>query len=227
MPDRLQLLRSITGGNAPTGLLHGEPAVNLADHRLFIGGGAADGYPLGCQSMAYPRRLGAPRIVGDISATALTTFNTTSGQLYFIPFVVPRSVQLMGLGISVTTGSSRGQNVYLGIYGNAVVTGQDAPGELLASGPPAFARNPGNPVSHFSFGLEPGRLYWACLFPLGNPGIRALPAGAQQVALGRVAGSTSSVSYLYAAGSGSTLPDPAPTELVNASGNCPAIYLLE
>lgn len=225
MPDRLQLLRSLTGGSAPSALLAGEPAVNLADHRLFVGGGAAGGYPLGCQPLAYPKRVATPKIVGDVGGTALTTLALTAARLYFVPLVVPRPVALTGLRISVTTASAGAASI--GIYGNAVVSGGDAPGALLASVTGLNTGTTGDKTGALSFTLEPGRLYWAALIASAAATLRALAVGSVHPALGRTANNTTAVTHLFAAGAGSTLPDPAPTALSNGTGACPAIYLME
>lgn len=227
MADIVQLRRSATAGAAPGSLASGEPAVNLADHRLFIGGGAAGGYALGCQSIAYPKRTATPKIAGDIGGTALTTLTLTAARQYLVPFVVPRPVTLTGLRISVTTASAGQAN--LGIYGNAVVGADDAPGGLLATISAVLdTGTTGDKTGSFAaaLALTPGTLYWAGLISSAAAALRALAVGSVQSALGRTVNNTTVISYLYAAGSGSTLPDPAPTTLTNGTGSCPAIYLI-
>lgn len=184
-------------------------------------------YPVNAPAqIAYPKRSATPKIVGDAGGTALTTLGLTAARQYFVPFVVPRQVDLTGLRISVTTQSAGTASI--GIYGNTVVSGDDAPGALLASVTGLDTGNPtGNKTGTLSYTLRPGVLYWASLICSAGPTVRALAVGSVQTALGRTANNTTVISYLYAAGSGSTLPDPAPTSLTDGTGACPAIYLLE
>jgi hypothetical protein len=176
--------------------------------------------------IAYPKRSATPKIVGDVNGTALTTLALTASRQYFIPLVVPRNVKLTGLRISVTTASAGTASI--GIYGNTVVNGDDAPGSLLASVTGLDTGTTGDKTGSLSYTLQAGTLYWASLISSAAATVRALAVASQQTALGRTANNTPVTSYLYAAGSGSTLPTTAPTTLTAAAGAVtPAIYLLE
>ncbi len=176
--------------------------------------------------ITYPKRSATPKIVGDVAGTALTTLALTASRQYFIPFVVPRDVNLTGLRISVTTAATGTASI--GIYGNVVVSGDDAPGDLLASVTNLNTGSTGDKTGSLSYTLQAGVLYWASLISSAAATVRALAVASQQTALGRTANNTTVISYLFVAGSGSTLPTTAPTALSVASGAVtPAIYLLE
>lgn len=178
--------------------------------------------------LAYPKRTSAPKIVGDIGGTALGTATLTASRQLFVPLVVPRRVVLSGLRISVTTAVAGQAN--LGIYGNTVVAGNDAPGARLAQIASLLdTGTTGDKTGSFaaSLTLEPGTLYWASLICSANPSLRALAAASIQPALGRAVNGTAVISHLYVAGSGTTLPNPAPTNLIEATTTLPAIYLIE
>lgn len=176
-------------------------------------------------AIAWPKRTATPRVVGDVAGTAPGTQAVTASRQYFIPFVVPRPVTLTGLSISVTTALAGTASV--GIYGNAQVSGYDAPGSLLASATGINTGTTGDKTGALSLTLAPGTIYWASLICSAAATLRALLVGSIQTSLGRPLGTASIVNCLFAAGSGSTLPATAPTSLSNSTGNLPAIYLIE
>lgn len=176
-------------------------------------------------AIAWPRRTATPRIVGDVGGTALATLALTASRQYFVPFAVPRAVALTGLRISVTTSSAGSASV--GIYGNMVVSGDDAPGSLLASATGLDTGTTGDKTGSLSLTLQPGTIYWASLIGSAAATLRALAVGSVQTSLGRTANNTTVISYLFAAGTGSTIPATAPVSLTAGTGSCPAIYLLE
>jgi hypothetical protein len=176
--------------------------------------------------IAYPKRTATPKIVGDVSGTGLSTVALTASRLHFIPLVVPRSVTLTGLRISVTTAGTGTASI--GIYSNTVVSGDDTPGTLLASVTGLDTGTTGDKTGSLSYTLQVGTLYWVCLIASGAPTIRGLAVASRGVDLGRVSNSTAAVSYLYASGSGSTLPSSISTPPSVASNQVtPSIYLLE
>lgn len=182
--------------------------------------------PAAPAQIAYPKRSATPKIVGDVNGAALTTLALTASRQYFIPLVVPRNVNLTGLRISVTTAAT-GQ-ASIGIYGNTVVSGDDAPGTLLASVTGLDTGTTGDKTGSLSYTLQAGTLYWASLIASAAATVRGLGVNTRGTELGRIVNSTTVASYLYAAGSGSTLPATAPTTLSSAGGLVtPAIYLLE
>ncbi|MCX7671774.1 MAG: hypothetical protein N2439_17110, partial [Anaerolineae bacterium] len=193
-------------------------------HRDVLRGGA---YAF-ANAIAWPKRLATPKIVGDIGGTALTTFGITSSRQYFVPFAVPREVVLSGLRISVTTSSAGAAN--LGIYANATVSGNDAPGARLAQITATLdTGTTGDKTGSFASNLtlRAGVLYWASLIGSAGAVLRALAVASIQCSLGRQVNNTGGISHLFVAGSGSTLPDPAPTSLTDGTGSIPAIYLIE
>ncbi|MEJ5199913.1 MAG: hypothetical protein WHX53_13400 [Anaerolineae bacterium] len=182
--------------------------------------------PAAPAQIAYPKRSATPKIVGDVNGTALTTLALTASRQYFIPLVVPRNVTLTGLRILVTTAATGTASI--GIYGNTVVSGDDAPGTLLASVTGLDTGTTGGKTGTLNYTLQAGTLYWASMIASAAATIRALAVASRGAELGRTANNTTVTSYLYAAGSGSTLPTTAPTTLTAAAGAVtPAIYLLE
>lgn len=229
---RAQLDAAATAGQ----LAAGEPYLITDENRLAVGTSATSYQALAKESeaggsianagaIAWPKRSATPRIVGDVAGTALATLALTASRQYFVPFTVPRAVALTGLRISVTAAAAGTASV--GIYGNALVSGDDAPGTLLASATGLNTGTTGDKSGTLSFTLSPGQIYWASLISSAAATVRALAVGSVQTSLGRTANNTTVISYLFAAGSGSTLPATAPTSLTAGTGSCPAIYLLE
>ncbi|MDD5330207.1 MAG: hypothetical protein PHX38_09395 [Sulfuricella sp.] len=218
---------------AASGLDAGEPYFITDEGRLAIGLSAgtyevfakvseASGYP----SIAYPKRSSAPKIVGDVVGATLTTSALAASRLYYFPLVVPRNVVLTGLRIFGSGGG--GYVVSVGIYGNATVNGNDAPGTLLASVSNLSVSTAGNKDGALSYTLMAGELYWIGLISNAATSLLSLQAAGSQTSLGRLSGGTTSIGYLYAAGSGSTLPATAPTALTEAANvTIPCVYLLE
>ncbi|WP_162910161.1 hypothetical protein [Azohydromonas sediminis] len=177
-------------------------------------------------NFAWPVRQSSPRIIGDGASTALTTLALTASRQYFIPFSLPRTLLLEALRISVTTASAGSASV--GVYANTNISGDDAPGELLASASGLNVGTTGNKDGALTLPdlCRPGSIYWASIICSSAATVRALAIASVQPSLGRVSNSNSAVTYLYAAGSGSTMPNTAPDVLTNGTGSCPAIYML-
>jgi hypothetical protein len=184
-------------------------------------------YPINVlPQIAYPKRTATPKIVGDANGTALTTVTVTASRQFFIPLVVPRNVTLTGLRFSVTTAATG--TASMGIYGNTVVNGDDAPGTLLTSVTGLDTGTTGDKTGSLNYTLQAGTLYWASFISSAAATVRALAVASRSTELGRVVNGTAIVTHLYASGSGSTLPDPAPTTLSTGQGGTPpAIYLIE
>lgn len=220
-PDTLYLVRSGAGFD-----LFLSDATGAIAYPVNPSGGASMD---NAGAIAWPKRSATPRIVGDVGGTALTTLALTAARQYFVPFTAPRTLQLTGLRISITTAASGTASV--GIYDNTKIGGDDAPGALLASATGLNTGSTGNKDGALSLKLDPGQIYWASLICSAAATLRALAVGSVQTSLGRTSSNTTVnttvISYLYAAGSGSTLPTTAPTTLTSGTGNCPAIYLLE
>ena len=184
-----------------------------------------DGEDGGISAVVFPLRLATPKIAGDINGTALTSLALTASRQYFVPFSVPRAIAITSLRISVTANVAG--NGAVGIYGNTVVSGSDAPGDQLvqATGLVMGVANE-DKTGAAAITLLPGQIYWASLISSSAATVRALPVGAVQASLGRVVNNTTSVTHLFVSGSGSTLPATASTSLSNGTGNIPAIYLV-
>ena len=175
---------------------------------------------------AWPVRKATPKIAGDWGGTALATLALTAARQYFVPLVVPRAMPLTALKISVTTASAG--TAAIGVYANTQdASGNDTPGALLASVTGLDTSATGDKSGAVAYTLQPGILYWISGIASAAATVRALAVGSVQTALGRTVNNTTVISYLYAAGSGSALPDPAPSSLSAGTGSCPAIYLAE
>lgn len=97
-----------------------------------------------------------------------------------------------------------------------------------AAGAVVITASTADKTGSLSYTLQAGVLYWASMISSAAAAVRALAVASQQTALGRTANNTTVISYLYAAGSGSTLPATARTALTAATNAVtPAIYLLE
>lgn len=179
-------------------------------------------------SVAYPRRLSSPKIAGDYGGSALTTQALTAARQYFVPVVVPRQVALSGLRLSVTTAAAGTASA--GLYANTVdASGNDAPGALLAGITGLDTGTTGDKTGTFSAPalLQPGTLYWVSVIGSAAATLRALAVGSRGTELGRTVNNTTAITYLYAAGSGSTLPATAAATPTAGTGNTPAVYLVE
>lgn len=187
-----------------------------------VGGASALGSPL-----AWPRRIGTPKIAGDVSGTALATLALAASRIYFVPFAVPRVVVLSGLRISVTSAAVGAAN--LGIYENELVSGNDKPHTRLAQLTATLdTGTTGDKTGSFASNqtLEPGRIYWAALIGSAAASLRALAVASVQTSLGRQVNNTGVISHVYVAGSGSTLPATV-SAVTDGTGSVPAIYLIE
>jgi hypothetical protein len=192
--------------------------------RLWLDDGA-QWTPVSAGNSMFLRRAATPSIAGDAAGTALGTLALTASRLYFVPFVPARDVTLTGLRISVTTAAAGAASV--GIYDNAKVSGDDAPGALLASATGLDTGSTGDKTGSVSITLRAGTPYWASVIAAAAATVRALAVGSVASSLGREVNNTTAVTHLYAAGSGSTLPTTAPTNLTAGTGSTPAIYLVE
>lgn len=226
MTDIIQIKRSTTTGNVPT-LAAGELAVNLADHRLFIGGASAQGYALGRQGIARTRDPSRWRAVGEVTAGSPPAMTTTAQMQYFLPLVVPRPELITSLAIEITTAAAG--TVSLGLYDNALVSGADRPVNLLASAQGLSSASVGLLEGALSGGgltLLPGVLYWASVVSAVAIGCRAV-GGGSTAAQGRGTTSTTSSVALWALVSGSTLLNPVTAPVNWIVPNLPAIFWRE
>ncbi len=227
---RIRLKRSSTPGQTPADLQSGEPAFNLADHRLFIGGGAAGGYDLSllaalafqCGGIPRPRVPGIaqPIVPYAVNATAATTLALTANRIYLMPFVVLREVVISQLSANVTTAAAGTHQI--GIYdsnNNAQPRDRLALGNIDAgtTGVKTVTLSP-------TLTLRPG-IYWAAYAASSAATVRAV-ALASLVPLGLPSLGTAWTT-VYAL-TGSTLPTSAPgsgyTELTGSVA--PAVGVL-
>lgn len=224
MSDLIKIKRSTLSGSVPT-LQTGEPAVNLADHRLYLGGGAPGGYALGAHTPPWLKRTGALRYPYAIASASTGTSNIVADRFIAAPFVVPIPITLTGLGVYVTTSVSGTVNI--GIYDTVFTGGEHVPGILLASANGIDVSTTGYKSGPASLTMYPGKVYWGSIMSSLAPVMRAVNFTAIYPFLGAdsAAGSATNI-YLYKDGVGATLPASAPTGLGVASATlCPAITL--
>jgi hypothetical protein len=151
-----------------------------------------------------------------VNATAGTTLALTSGRTYWIPFVVPRKVNITQLAINVTT-SSAGTH-YVGIYASDYYW-QPTGSPLISA---SFdTSSTGVKTANESLTLQPN-VYWFAWAAGSGATVRAIAlAACASLGLGNLG--TANTTYYYT--SGSTLPDPAPSSgyLVATGSALPAI----
>jgi hypothetical protein len=205
-----------------------EPYLLTDEGRMALGLSATSYADLMMRSLdqptCWPIRVATPKIAGDVNGTALSTITVTASRQYWIPMVVARKITLTGLRISVTTAATGAASI--GLYSNRVVSGSDEPDQLLASVTGLDTGTTGDKTGTLSYTLQPGTIYWASVICAAAAVLRALAVGSVQPALGRTVNNTTMITYLYAAGSGSTLASPAPATFTAGTGVAPAIYLV-
>jgi hypothetical protein len=137
-----------------------------------------------------------------VNATAATTLALTSGRTYWIPFVVPRKVNITQLAINVTTASAGTH--YVGIYA-ADYYWQPTGSPLVSA---SFdAGSTGVKTGSVNVILQVG-VYWFAWAAGSAATVTAIAlAGCASLGLGNVG--TANTTYYYT--SGSALPDPAPS----------------
>jgi hypothetical protein len=221
------LKRSSTPGQVPSGLQNGEPAFNLADHRMFIGGGAAGGYDLGllaalafqCGGIPRPRVPGIaqPLVPYAVNAATATTLTLTSNRIYLMPFVVLRELSISQLSANVTTAAAGIHQI--GIYDS---NNNAQPQNRLGMGQ-YDAGTTGVKTVTVSLTLRPG-IYWAAYAAGSAAAVRAV-AVTGLMSLGLPSLGTASTT-MYAL-TGSTLPSSAPTSgYIELNSAAPAIGVL-
>lgn len=235
----IQLRRSSTPGQGPpSDLLEGEPAVNLADGRLWVGLGNGQAVELGGGGGGSGSSLlfalpGLPRpgpLPGDnnpvvpfiIGSAASTTLANGTNNARFIPWAVYVPIRITSVSIAVTQSSAGTAQV--GVYASSssqpfaptsrlyVVTGIDTGSTGVKT------------VSGLEWNLQPG-IYWFAVWTSANPTLRAIPIG-NLFALSVVISGTAVVNHYYFTSTGG-LPNPAPTSgFISTNAAYPAIGVL-
>lgn len=228
--DRAQ----IEAASVASSLAAGELYLMTDESRLVVGT-AANSYAEAAmrgEGQWFPpiKRLGAPRIAGDMVGAPLGQMAPAGSYVYFVPFAVPRPTLVAALRVSVVVANAG--SLFAGIYSNRVGPEGDEPDGLLATTPALDASSAGDKDGYFgqALTLSPGIAYWAAVLAkpdVWTPAIRAIPPGARDVALGRTIGSSELVTMLHVYTGSATLPSVAPGGLINGFGDAPAIYLIE
>ena len=137
-----------------------------------------------------------------VDATAAATLALTASRVYWIPFVVPRKVNITQLAINVTTASAGTH--YVGIYASDYYW-QPTGSPLVSASFDASAT--GVKTASVSLILQPN-VYWFAWAAGSAATVRAIAlAACPSLGLGNLG--TAHTTYYYT--SGSTLPNPAPT----------------
>lgn len=182
------------------------------------GGGAGMPY-------AYVRRPVLNRIFANRTGAWLAAMTLEASTLYFVPFVLPRSLTLTELRINVTTTASGSASV--GVYDNVLDgSGNDVPGSLRVAVSGLNTAVAGMRSGSVSHALSAGVLYWAALIASGTPQVAAMSDSNMLDAIGPLEYAFTTRTHLRGSGSGSTLPTSAPTSLSSAEGEAPAIYYM-
>jgi hypothetical protein len=162
-------------------------------------------------------------ILGAMTGAALAgPTSLTASRIYYYPFVVPRDVTIDQLGMYVGTGAS-GVYASVGIYGTAIISGAEYPGNLLGYVTDLDCSTTGIKSGALSQNLTlyAGELYWSALIANGTPAIWSIAIGATTPGLGTTSGQH--ITYLYASGSGYSLPSQAGSSFTDAqNANVPA-----
>jgi hypothetical protein len=217
-------LRRRTTAGSPTGLLAGEPAVNLAERRLWVGDGSAsllvaDGGLLEALSLFFaapflPSPSTSWRCLWPFTGAG-TTITVTSGRCYFVPFPVLQPITVTDLGIEVSTAATGTAEV--AIY--AADGTSKRPGTRLAYVSGLSTGATGVVSGAVSVTLQPG-LYWAALRCSAAPTLRGA-AGA--FGFGISTGGNNRVNHLFNANS--ALTDPITSDPTSQGvGTVPHIY---
>jgi hypothetical protein len=150
-----------------------------------------------------------------VNATASTTLALRTGRIYWIPFVVPRKVNITQIAIRVTTASAGTH--YIGIYASNSYwqpTGSPLVNVSYDTG------TTGLQTSIINVTLSVG-VHWFAWVASSNATVQAIPSSAC-ASLGLVNLGSSHTTYYYIVGL--TLPDPAPSSgYVSGVGDLPAI----
>jgi hypothetical protein len=219
----IQLRRRTTAGS-PTGLLAGEPAVNLAERRLWVGDGSAsllvaDGGVLDALGMFFmapflPNPSASWRCLWPFTGAG-TTIAVTSGRCYFVMFPVLQAITVTALGIEVSTAAAGTAEV--AIY--AADGTSKRPGTRLAYVSGLNTGATGVVSGAVNITLQPG-LYWVALRCSANPTLRG---AAGPVAFGIATGGNNRVNHLFNADAALTSPVTSdPTS--QGVGTVPHIY---
>jgi hypothetical protein len=137
-----------------------------------------------------------------VNATAGTTLALTASRVYWIPFTVPRKVNITQIAINVTTASAGTH--YVGVYASDYYW--QPTGSPLVSA--SFdAGSTGVKTANVNITLSIG-VYWFAWAAGSAATVRAIAlAACATLGLGNLG--TANTTYYYT--SGSTLPNPAPT----------------
>jgi len=219
----IRLRRRDTAGS-PTALLAGEPAVNLAERRLWVGDGSAsllvaDGGVLDALGVFFMAPfLPSPstnwRCLWPYTGAG-TTIAVTSGRCYFVPFIVLQPITVTDLGIEVSTAATGTAEV--AIY--AADGTSRRPGTRLAYVSGLSTGATGVVSGAVSVTLQPGA-YWAALRCSAGPTLRGA-AGA--FAFNVVTGGNNRANHLFS--TAAALSDPVGTDPTSlGTGTVPHIY---
>lgn len=218
MVAELRLLRSTTPGSTPSGLASGEPAVNLPDGLLWIGGFeiplAEPWVALYNEAPFLPSPTTNWRSLWPFTGVG-TTIALTAGRCYFIPFWVmsPRSITALGYEVSTSSAGSAEVAIY------AADGTSYRPRTRLAYVSGLNTGATGVQSGAVSVTLQPG-LYWCAL---RSSAAATLRGAAGAFAFGISTGGNNRITHLFNADA--SLADPVASDPTSLGvGTVPHIY---
>jgi hypothetical protein len=175
--------------------------------------------------LSYFRRTGATRerwYTRPLAHTAQTTSGAlTSGRMYAIPFLVPKTITVDRIGINVTTLVASGL-IRLGIYNDS----NGEPGSRLLDAGAVDTSTTGVKSVTISQQLVGGSLYWLVMLPNNSTNVvrAAAVAGILDVLGSDNTLPAAAITYLYVAQAYGALPASFGTP-TNGTGASPLVFV--
>lgn len=231
----IQVRRSSTSGQGPpSDIQPGEPYLNTADRRLWVGVGSGQAVEVTTEllpSVAVSFFPGLPSAILQPSgnyiipfaanAATLTTLALTANQIRAAPFAVRRRVTITQVALNVSTAAT-GTTVAVAIYG---ANADGTPGTRVWVATGIDSATTGNKTVSASLTLGVG-LYWLAVWSAGAPALRAVPTGAMVPMAGfNLAGANAGANILTVTATGG-LTDPFPSGYAATAGAMPAVGVL-
>jgi hypothetical protein len=163
---------------------------------------------------------------GLITQDTTVSVSTVASRQYFWPLTVPTVMNVTAIAIRCTGGAAGTFNA--GVYSSTYTSGTgDTPNTLLVSTGPIIVSGTGSIGGSVSYTLQPNTRYWCSLITSSTPAMRFLPRDTIDPWLG-CDSLGDAHTYIYVAGVGSTLPNPANMTGVTKSNfdHCPSLIFI-
>lgn len=210
------LVSGVYDRTAPTAItLSGTSIVSCVDHA-------------GTPRFLLPINKNRYFVPSGFTGRGLANSLLTANRQYYVPFMLPRNMEVNELGISVGTAVAA-STVSIAIYDDTLVSGNNWPDTILASVSALDSATTGYKSGTVSLLLEAGHIYWASAIASHAISVYSVNATVDALALlGYSSENKSSATLYYEAGAGSTLATTAATALTAGdSQNPPGIHLKE